>query len=133
MAEKHVEEIFSMDSTLQGFHVYKDVWNPENGEVLICKQEFWNLHDPYTVTIVCEDNVIVGQVPQAISALRMLAFLRRNGMILCQVIYTEFYAKKTTLFHKFATWRNGGALYFDIHWTNSVHQKAPEACSFSTC
>ena len=40
MAEEHVEEIFSMDSIVQGFHVCKDVWNPEIGEVLICKQEF---------------------------------------------------------------------------------------------
>lgn len=58
MAEEHVEERFSMDSIVQGFHVYKDVWNPEIGEVLICKQEFQNLHDPYTVSIICEDNVI---------------------------------------------------------------------------
>ena len=53
MAEEHVEERFSMNSIVQGFHVYKDIWNPEIGEVLICKQEFWNLHDPYTVSIVC--------------------------------------------------------------------------------
>ena len=30
---------------------------------------FGNLHDPYAVSIVHEDNVIVGHVPQTISAL----------------------------------------------------------------
>ena len=66
MAEEYVEEIFSMDSIVQRVSC---VQNPEIGEVLVCKQEFWNLYNPYTVSIVCEDNVIVGQVPQAISAL----------------------------------------------------------------
>ena len=77
-------ERFSIDSTVRGFHVYKDIWNPEIGKVLMCEQEFGNLHGPYVVSVVCEDNVIVGHVPRTISALCYF-FLRRNGTILCQV------------------------------------------------
>ena len=77
-------ERFSIDSAVRGFHVYKDIWNPEIGEVLLCEQEFGNLHDPYAVPVVREDNVVVGHVPRTISALCYF-FLRRNGMILCQV------------------------------------------------
>ena len=49
MAEEHVER-FSIDSAVRGFHVYKDIWNPEIGEVLLCEQEFGNLHDPDAVS-----------------------------------------------------------------------------------
>ena len=55
MAEEHEEEHserFSIDSAVRGFHVYKDIWNPEIGEVFICEQEFGNLHDPYAVSVV---------------------------------------------------------------------------------
>ena len=83
MAEEHVER-FSIDSAVRGFHVYKDIWNPEIDEVLLCEQEFGNLHDPYTVSVVREDNVMVGYVPRTISALCYF-FLRRNGMIICQI------------------------------------------------
>ena len=40
--------------------------------------------------------------------------------------------QKTTPFCRFTTRRDGGSLHFDIRWTKSVHQKAPEAYSFST-
>jgi len=83
ITEEHMER-FSIDSAVRGFHVYKDIRNPEIGEVLICKQEFKNLHDPYAVSAVHEDNIMVGHVPRTISALCYF-FLRRNGMILCQV------------------------------------------------
>ena len=50
--EKEHSERFSIDSAVRGFHVYKDIWNPEIGEVFICEQEFGNLHDPYAVSVV---------------------------------------------------------------------------------
>jgi len=82
MTEEHMER-FSIDSAVQGFHVYKDIWNPEIGEVLICEQEFGNLHNPYAISVVCEDNVMVGHVPRTISAL--CYFFLRKGSILCQI------------------------------------------------
>ena len=58
---------------LQGY-----IWNPEIGELLICKQEFGNVHDPYAISVV-HDDVVVGNVPQNILSLCHL----RNGIILC--------------------------------------------------
>ena len=43
-----------MDSMVRGFHIYKDVCNPVVGDILMCQREFGNLHDPYTVTVVCD-------------------------------------------------------------------------------
>ena len=56
MTVEHVER-FSIDSAVQGFHVYKDTWNPEIGEMLICKQEFRSLHDPYTVSVMDDQRI----------------------------------------------------------------------------
>ena len=36
---------------VRGFDVYKDVWDAEEGEILICEQEISNRHDPYAVLI----------------------------------------------------------------------------------
>ena len=62
MSKIMAEERFFVDSVVRGFHVYKDIWNPVVGELLVCKQEFGNLHDPYTVSVVHEDGVIVGHI-----------------------------------------------------------------------
>ncbi len=81
MAE--IEERFFVDSVVRGFHVYKDVWNPVVGEIIMCQQDFGNLHDPYAVAAV-RDSVTVGHVPRTISSL-CYSFLRRNGTISCQI------------------------------------------------
>ena len=36
---------------------------PEIGEMLICEQEFENLHNPYAILIVHNDSVFIGHVP----------------------------------------------------------------------
>ena len=79
-----VKKGFFVDSVIRGFHIYKDIWDPEVGELLMCRQEFGNLHDPYAVSVIRGDEVIVGHVPRKISSLCYF-FLRKNGTILCQV------------------------------------------------
>ena len=79
------EERFFVDSVIRGFHIYKDIWDPEVGELLVCRQEYGNLYDPYAASVIRGDNVIVGHVPQKISSLCYF-FLRKNGTILCQVM-----------------------------------------------
>ena len=64
--------------------VFMDVWNPVVGDILMCQREFGNLHDPYAVTVVCEDAVIVGHIPRTILSLCYF-FLRNNGTIVCQI------------------------------------------------
>ena len=45
------DERFSVDSAVRGFHIYKDIWNSEIGELLMCEKELGNIHDPYTVSV----------------------------------------------------------------------------------
>ena len=69
--------IFSM---VQGYHVYKDIWNTEERETLRCMRETTTI----AVFVVKEGVGTVGHVPKKISALCSL-FLRRGGGILCTV------------------------------------------------
>ena len=74
--EEEEESIF-VDSMVRDFHIYKDVCNPVVGDILMCQREFGNFHDPYAVTVVCEDAVIVGHIPRTIPSLHYF-FLREN-------------------------------------------------------
>ena len=49
-------------SVVRGFYICKDIWNPEIGELLMCEQEFGNVYDPYTASVV-RDDIVVGHVP----------------------------------------------------------------------
>lgn len=74
-----------MDTVVRGHHVYKDVWKPRLGELLLCKMEFGNIHDPYAVSVVRDDGAeVVGHVPRKISSLCYF-FIKRKGTIFCQV------------------------------------------------
>ena len=72
-----------IDTVLRSFHVYKNVWSPVIGEILICKLKFRNIHDPYSVA-VCKCVEIVGHVPNRLSSLCYF-FLKNEGAILCHV------------------------------------------------
>ena len=44
---------FSVDSKIQGYHVYQTIWpNPFIGEELECKREPGNSHDPHAVATI---------------------------------------------------------------------------------
>ncbi len=75
---------YSISSSVRGYHVYKDIWEAAEGEVLPCNRELHNLQDPFAVS-VNKDATIVGHVPRVISAV-CSSFLRRNGMISCRII-----------------------------------------------
>ena len=53
------------------------------GELLDCRREPGNRHDPYAVAVI-RSSVLVGHVPRRISSL-CSAFIRRGGTITCQV------------------------------------------------
>ena len=50
-------------STVKGFHVYKEIWNPVEGEVLDTRMELENPADKYAVWIEKNGND-VGQMPR---------------------------------------------------------------------
>ena len=77
-------EIFSVDSCVRGYHVYKSIWPAPIGETLRCQPEARNIHDPYCVAVATAKNTTVGHVPRSISAV-CCSFLRRGGRIVSQV------------------------------------------------
>ena len=40
-----MEEFFKKNGCIQGYHVYKEVWQVVVGEALVCKREFENGSD----------------------------------------------------------------------------------------
>ena len=58
---------FTVDSMIQGNHIYKAIWDSHLGEELVCRRERNNIPDPFAVAVLKSD-VIVGHVPRAISA-----------------------------------------------------------------
>ena len=54
---------FLLNSVVRGYHVYKDYWEAATGEILRCREERTNIHDPFAVAIIKGDSV-VGHVPQ---------------------------------------------------------------------
>ena len=92
----HVEKTirmatFSFESCVRGFHVYKDIWSPEIGDMIACQPEFGNIHDPYAVSVVTSNGNTVGHVPRTIST-ACTFFIRRGGTIICQVTGQKRYS-----------------------------------------
>ena len=57
---------FSFSSYARGYHAYMKIWNPVDGEVLVCTQETDNHHDNYAVYIIRSSHV-VRHVPLSLS------------------------------------------------------------------
>ena len=83
-----------LSSSVRGYHVYKDIWEATEGEVLSCSRELHNLRDPFAVAIK-KDDIIVGHVPRIIST-TCSSFLRRTGTITCRVIGGRRYSNGLT-------------------------------------
>ena len=64
----------AINSVVRGYHVYKDSWEAATGEILRCREERTNIHDPFAVAIIKDDSV-VDHVPRKISTVCSL-FLR---------------------------------------------------------
>ena len=57
---------FSFNSYARGYHAYMKIWNPVDGEVLVCTRETDNPHDNYAVSII-RNSYVVGHVPLDLS------------------------------------------------------------------
>ena len=91
-----IMDTFSIASMTRGYHVYQGTWNALVGEVLECKRESSNSHDPFAVAVVRNSTggtaVVVGNVPRRLSALCSL-FLRRSGStITCRITGSRRYS-----------------------------------------
>ena len=85
-------DVFTVDTVVRGYHVYRAIWDGAIGEVLPCQRQQGNVHDPYAVAVVSNGPTVVGHVPRAISYVCHL-FLGRNGRIMCQVTGTRQYSR----------------------------------------
>ena len=74
---------YRMESFIQGFHIYKEVWTPFIGERLGCAREKSNREDPFAVAMK-RGTETVGHVPRTVSCVCTL-FLRQRGSIFCEV------------------------------------------------
>ena len=54
---------FTVSAMVRGYHVYQEVWEVCNGEILPCIREIGNCHDPYVITVK-KDDIVVGHLPQ---------------------------------------------------------------------
>ena len=75
------------ESAVQGHHISKDLWIPTEGEILSCVRETTN---PFAVAVK-ENSIVVGHVPRKIAAVCSL-FLRRRGIISCQIVGARRYS-----------------------------------------
>ena len=57
---------FSFNSYARGYHTYMKIWNPVDGEVLVCTRQTDNPHDNYAVSII-RNSYVVGHVPLSLS------------------------------------------------------------------
>ena len=46
-----MEELFEGNCCIQGYHVYKEVWEAAVGESLVCEREPKNASDQYAVAV----------------------------------------------------------------------------------
>ena len=58
----------SLDRVVHGYHIYKEFWLANFGEILPFLRETANLHEPF-VLVVLHERRIVGHLPREISAL----------------------------------------------------------------
>jgi len=80
---------FTVDTTIRGHHIYKEIWTPVIGEELTCAIEDGNEWDPYAVAII-KIGTVAGHVQRHISAACNL-FLDQGGTILCTVTGPRIY------------------------------------------
>lgn len=92
----HVPQNRVGDSDLQEVIVYQRLQNLWKvailGEELVCQRERGNASDAYAVYVaVIKSGVVVGHLPRKVSCIPAL-FIRREGVIRCQVIRGKKYS-----------------------------------------
>ena len=86
------DSILLKESVIRGHHVFKNIWTPRLGEVLLVKQEAGNTHDRRAVALLKADRTVVGHVPREFSRV-FWHFLSHGGKISCEVTGRRKYSK----------------------------------------
>ena len=75
--------IYYKESVVRGHHVFKRIWIPVVGEVLVVERERGNPEDRFAVSVL-QDGTVVGHIPREFSKL-CWDFLRHNDKMTCEV------------------------------------------------
>ena len=78
-----VEAAYCFESVVRGHHIYKTIWTPSLGEILMVFPEPLNDHGRHAVCVK-KDDVIVGHVSRE-QAKTMWHFLMHGGQVSCEV------------------------------------------------
>ena len=84
------ENTSPVQSTERGFHVYKAIWQPEEGEKLMCEHEENNKYDLFAIK-GCRplDRKIVGHLPIEISRITRF-IIARGAMVEAQLTAAHY-------------------------------------------
>ena len=78
------EESFHLESSVRGHHVFKSVWTPVVGQLLLqVHAEPRNSHDVYSIAVTLDD-AVVGHLPREFSHVAFY-FLQHRGHITCEI------------------------------------------------
>ena len=74
--------VYEIQSCMQGYHIYKDIWTAMIGD-LLCEREPFNDVDRYAIAVLKDDNT-VAHIPKKIS--KICSVLARGGNMACTSI-----------------------------------------------
>ena len=80
-----------MKSTVMGFHVYQNKWEPAIGEILNTRMEPQNEVDKYAVAVLDKEKSVIGHLPKGASgkyAKTIFYSLRNDSVNVCKVKVT---------------------------------------------
>ena len=86
------DSIFLHESVIRGHHVFKDVWTPHSGEILLVEKEPGNAHDRRAVALLKADRTTVGHMPREFSRV-FWHYLSHGGKISCEVMGRRKFGK----------------------------------------
>lgn len=78
---------FEREYSVRGFHVFRDVWTPFEGEILDTTREHNNPYDKYAVAVK-KGQITVGHVPREISK-TVAFFIKHGGIVVCKVMSSQ--------------------------------------------
>ena len=58
---------FGIEGMICGYHIYKDIWDAQQGERLTCTPEMGIIHDPFVVSVI-KNHIVIGHLPKKISS-----------------------------------------------------------------
>ena len=66
MASSSQSTSTEIESMVRGYHVYKDIWDAAEDELLDCRREPFNSYNPFAVSVI-RNGTAVGHIPKKIS------------------------------------------------------------------